>query len=151
MKSNLLSAFLWGKERGSHDSSAVNCLVWAKLEMIHCPNTGRTEEAPSRGLQGGMGWVALGTWVGLMLIQKKKKMCNGYLASVRHSEKSKIDDSQASSISVGKEEERHLDHLPCHSPIGDSSAHCHLALSNTVMKMWCLRLPMHCMQPWGCE
>ena len=85
-------------------------------------------------------------------------MCNGYLASVRHSEKSKIDDSQTSSISVGKEEERHLDHLPCHSPIGDSSAHCHLALSNTVMKMWwlrsqepCLRLPMHCMQPWGCE
>lgn len=78
-----------------------------------------------------MGWVALGTWVGLMLIQKKRKMYNGYLASVRHSEKHKIDDSQASFM--GKK--RHLDNSPCHSPIGEPSAHGHLALSNTARKV----------------
>ena len=77
-----------------------------------------------------MGWVALGTWVGLMLIQKKKEMYNGHLASVRHSEKHKIDDSQASFM----RKKRHLDNSPCHSPIGDPSAHGHLALSNTARK-----------------
>ena len=57
-------------------------------------------------------------------------MYNGHLASVRHSEKHKIDDSQASFM----RKKRHLDNSPCHSPIGDPSAHSHLALSNTARK-----------------
>ena len=67
LKSNSLSAFLWGRERGSHDSLAVNCPVWAKMEIMHYPNTRRTEEAPSRGLGGGLdsglgvGWGPGGT------------------------------------------------------------------------------------------
>lgn len=49
LMSNSLSAFFM-VERGSHDSLAVNCPVWGKLEMIQCLKYQRMEEALGRGL-----------------------------------------------------------------------------------------------------
>lgn len=90
---------------GERKSRFFSCKLpgLGKLEMMHYPNTRRTEEAPSRGLGGGLGWGGCFRNLGRTHAHsKKRKMYNGYLASVRHSEKHKIDDS--TSIFHGEEE-----------------------------------------------